>query len=161
MPSTDSFTLAQARKILKVSDKTLRNYCKSGKINFHQVRNERGVLEYRFTERDLENFKNNARKRVKIVRSQEEKQPHDTPLHSTIASNNHDNITSKTHRTPAPGRQDHLISQLQEENAFLKELLMEKERQLAAKDRQIEKQLERISAMNETLASLAQNMLKQ
>jgi len=55
--------------------------------------------------------------------------------------------------------QEKLLQQLQAENTFLKELLIEKEKQIAAKDRHIERHLERVSTLNESLAALANSML--
>jgi len=51
------------------------------------------------------------------------------------------------------GRQ--LVAQLQAEVLFLKEQLQEKDRQIALKDKQLERHMERISTLNEHLSSLA------
>lgn len=56
MEGNTALNLAEAREFLGVSEKTLRNYCKAGKLPFHQERNLRGVMEYRFRLADLEAY---------------------------------------------------------------------------------------------------------
>ncbi len=182
MTTNETCTLNEARELLGVSEKTIRNYCKSNKIPFFKERNIRGVLEYRFRREDLLFFL----------------QQHSTGKHSgkynelfpvNIVD---DNIVLPLNKPSLPGKtqkneteisrkklekssDEHtgnfndcfldkdlhaaLLSQLKQENAFLKELLLEKEKQLATKDTQLERCMDKISALSETLALITRESL--
>lgn len=154
--------LAQAHAYLGVSEKTLRNYCKARKISFHHEKNDRGVMEYRFRRQDLDDllerrksFGSAAKSRVKLEENA------NVGMQRKIAM---DGKSSMARMPEDDFRsvilcQEKLLQQLQTENIFLKELLIEKEKQIAAKDRNIERHLERVSTLNESLAALANSML--
>ncbi len=162
MNTREILNLVQAHAYLGVSEKTLRNYCKAGKVPFHHEKNNRGVMEYRFRRQDLDdllqrrnNFESTPKSKAKSDESfnvgMQDKTAMDSK--SSMAMTPEDNSRS------ASLYQEKLLQQLQAENTFLKELLIEKEKQIAAKDRHIERHLERVSTLNESLAALANSML--
>ncbi len=186
MDDAHILNLAQARQLLGVSEKTLRNYCKGGKLAFQQERNLRGVLEYRFRKADV----------LALLDLRTRHQGHSAaptppppkqapppvlkqPAPDSPAEPEAKRPTAPAPRKPVPApplpvepvpssaatppERDYaalLIEQLQRESEFLKEQVQEKDRQLAAKDRQLERQLERINNLNETLAELARSLIK-
>lgn len=175
--TTDAvLNLNQAREFLGVSEKTLRNYCKAGKLAFHHEKNLRGVMEYRFRQADLLDFL--ARKAPASNTAQGAEKGMNTgrepaPLTNDGKSLVHDVAVAASQTSPAPGTVSvgqppqydvwsqyselgrQLVTQLQAEVLFLKEQLQEKDRQIAMKDKQLERHMERISTLNEHLASLA------
>jgi len=166
MSTRDILTLSEAHEFLGVSEKTLRNYCKAGKLPFHHEKNLRGVMEYRFRKADLEDFARRRqafgqRQRPEFPDFREEAQPPKSTSDDHFANVGKSQTQPLYNDFPASsppeeeswGRQ--LVRQLQEEVLFLKEQLQERDRQIAAKDRQLERQLERSSSLNEQLASLA------
>ena len=163
MNGNEILNLSQARKFLGVSEKTLRNYCKAGKVPFHHEKNERGVMEYRFRREDLEVL---SERRKLALNEPKSKINYGGRTGSDKAGmNTNDGIPSTeiTVGNTLEGLsryQEKLILQLQEENQFLKDLLLEKDKQLSAKDKQIERHMERISSFNESLTALAESALK-
>lgn len=185
MPPGDILNLAQAHEFLGVSEKTLRNYCKAGKVPFHHEKNLRGVLEYRFRLADLQSFAQTRARRVPgspLLSAASLATPPDGgntseksfQADASVTTSSDDPLPGSARETtsppplssdpvkvrpasswPEPGLwAQQLVEQLQAEVTFLKEQLQEKERQLTVKDRQLERQLERMAALNETLAAL-------
>ncbi len=162
MSDSEIFNLPQAHAYLGVSEKTLRNYCKAGKIPFHHEKNERGVMEYRFRRQDLDSLKQRRDSSTNHPKSKEKRRGVANvgiPKDSTNDGNSSMAMTPESDSRIATLYHEILLRQLQEENAFLKELLIEKEKQIAAKDRHIERQLERVSNLTESLATLANALL--
>ncbi len=171
MESTATLTLAQAYAFLGVSEKSLRNYCKARKLPFQRVKNARGVWEYRFDPQALAAFK---ARRAPATPTGQDKQPDvhgtDAGMYAGIANSTIGTTTPGEHAghiippdtgtVPESPFRDALLRQLLTENAFLREQLVERDRQLALKDRQIERQLERMSGLNDSLTALAQDLLK-
>lgn len=196
MASVSVLNLAQAREFLGVSEKTLRNYCKAGKIPFHHEKNLRGVMEYRFRTADLEEFarRRDSAKAGGVAATDAGVPACDTPLsnvgkqtselpgrgretasrqygetwsaeRASLSGGEPGNAPSPESLQPVSSSQPlrgedclhwarQLVQHLQEEVLFLKEQLQERDRQIAAKDRQLERQLERSSALNESLAAM-------
>lgn len=162
MNSKEIFNLAQSHAYLGVSEKTLRNYCKAGKVPFHHEKNERGVMEYRFRRQDLDDLLERRKSTVSILKSRGKLEE---SSNDGMQGNSAMDGSSSMAKTPEDDSrnvylyQEKLLQQLQAENTFLKELLIEKEKQISAKDRHIERHLERVSTLNESLAALANSML--
>jgi hypothetical protein len=164
MNPSRTLTLAEAFAFLGVSEKTLRNWCKAQRVPYTRVRNERGVLEYRFKAKDLESLSQGkptpasqapavASAPVPLNRDEQDSPLPAAPLPAPAPK-----------PTPPPSGADEryrseFLALLREENAFLKAQLIERDRQLAAKERQFEKQLERLNTLTETLAALTKNIL--
>lgn len=183
MTNTATCSLNDAREILGVSEKTMRNYCKANKIPFFKERNLRGVMEYRFRHEDLISF---LRQRSTGKKTPQDKDslPVDgteeitrtllnksaTPVKESEENKQivgrHSETLNKLLAGAHSGTEGHnfqlaLLTQLIQENAFLKELLLEKEKQLNAKDSQLERYVEKISALSEMLATSArQNVVE-
>lgn len=168
--------LNQAREYLGVSEKTLRNYCKAGKLAFHHEKNLRGVMEYRFRRADLDDFLAHKAAVPGTVQSSAER-PDAGKGTAPLANDGKfllqkdapaqiqaqpDSSGPAAPEPPLPDAWSHcgelgrqLVEQLQAEVLFLKEQLQEKDRQIAMKDKQLERHMERISTLNEHLANLA------
>lgn len=167
MDSARTLTLAEAHAFLGVSEKTLRNWCKAQRVPYHRVRNERGVLEYRFKAQDLEAFQRGKAgktdhhygrqpsENIAVAAESQEILPDPEAPHPA----NDAGQASARRESAGNYYRDALLAHLRDENAFLKAQLIERDRQLTTKDRQLEKQLERINNLNEALTSLAQHML--
>lgn len=162
MNTREILNLVQAHAYLGVSEKTLRNYCKAGKVPFHHEKNERGVMEYRFRRQDLDDLLERRKNSGNLPKS---KGKSDKSFNVGMQDRTTMDGKCSMAKTPegdswsASLYQEKLLQQLQTENIFLKELLIEKEKQIAAKDRHIERHLERVSTLNESLAALANSML--
>ncbi len=182
MATNESCTLNEAREVLGVSEKTMRNYCKSNKIPFFKERNIRGVLEYRFRRADLLFFlqqRSTGKSSGKLLESLPEEQPIDNALTSNADQMLPNKKTGKNEKKDGRDMENFsavdagilhqysqdntchaaLLTQLKQENAFLKELLLEKEKQLTAKDSQLERCVEKISSLSDTLALITRESL--
>lgn len=168
MDPTQTLTLAEAFAFLGVSEKTLRNWCKAQRVPYTRVRNERGVLEYRFKAQDLEALvpgktqptpqtalPSASAPETQAIPSAELRPPRPAPR---PVSEDSRGLAARTEHPDGRYREE-LLALLREENAFLKAQLIERDRQLAAKERQLEKQLERLNTFTETLSSLTKNIL--
>ncbi len=181
MTDQDTCSLIDAREILGVSEKTMRNYCKANKIPFFKERNIRGVMEYRFRREDLMFFlrqrstgKKSATADISFPAEVPEKnsqvlQENLQTLEKEVerkkqrVGTDSEILQSKLSGMPADVQdrdfQVVLLTQLIQENSFLKELLLEKEKQLRAKDSQLERSLDKIDHLSETLADIARQSL--
>lgn len=154
-------SLAEAAAYLKVSYRTMRRYIKKG-LPFREVQGARGV-EYQVDREDLAPFrKKYSRKlsgpeRTRTTVPASDKRPSGEGFGPETA----DSLPFRSASPEAEFLAGKVVERLESENAFLREQILSKDRQLAVKDNQLADYhdiVKRLSHQNEVLTMIAQGI---
>lgn len=162
LPMSTTFSLNEAAAHLGVSYRTMRRYIKKG-MPYSEVRGARGV-EYLVTEEDLRRFTEQFSRRL----AGQEKSGSRSVLASSksLGRRGKDMRTEDRRTSPSAALETEFLSKklvdsLEAENAFLREQLLAKDRQLDVKDSQLADYhdiVKRLTHQNEVLTMIAQGI---
>lgn len=161
-PMSTTFSLNEAAAHLGVSYRTMRRYIKKG-MPYSEVRGARGV-EYVVTEEDLRSFTEQlSRRHAGQERSESHgvRSPRKTFGLRRNEMRTEDRTASQSAALETEFLSKKLVDSLTAENAFLREQLLAKDRQLDVKDSQLADYhdiVKRLTHQNEVLTMIAQGI---
>jgi hypothetical protein len=161
-------TLFEACEYLNRSKKSISRYIRRDLLHPKKVKSQQGTLEYRFSESDLNAFKENENRQDKtrqdIGDTQDKigqiKQTEQEPINPELKSDKDETRRDETRRdTEQTGQDNDIVSLLKETTGLLKEQLKVKDDQIKGLGDKIDQLIERDRETNIILKGLQDKVL--
>jgi hypothetical protein len=159
-----NLTLFEACELLNRSKKSISRYIRRGLLHPQQIKSQQGTLEYRFSEEDLEAFKQRQSERRQDRQDTQDRT--EEIIYTPLTEEKEENILDKaqTEETGQPtpdqtGQDNKIINLLEETTGILKEQLNKKDEQIKDLGGKIDQLIERDRETNILLKGLQEKIL--